>query len=327
MTTAGGESIRIVAETRGARSDFSLERRLTDGSLDTRFGARGRMPFNLGRDSDPPASLRGDELGRILVVGTTRIAGGGFRAIVLRLLPNGAPDFAWGDAGRSVVSPREGNAAALDVLALPDGRLLVVGLVDVGGEQAAAWHLAPDGRVDASTARSARLMLSGYASSRGVSLARVDPHQIVLGLRVQDGDDMMLEAHALDPTQADALPQRISRQLWPPAWADAPVWSRVGAGWQWKDPADPNSPPVAAERTGASASSPWVSLSAIAVMASTAVPPEPGGAVFSPFQARAAAPVPDEGVDTLWIVAGVAAVLIAGTLVALRLRRRPPARP
>ena len=320
VSTAGGESVRIVVETHGSNANFLLERRLADGSLDARFGPRGRVRFDLGLDSDPPASLRSDEQGRLLVVGTTRSANG-FRPIVLRLRANGAPDPSWGEAGRSVVSPHEGNAAALDVLPLTDGRVLVLGFFDTEGEQAAAWHLASDGRLDVASGRSSRFVLKGSASSRGVSLTHVDPRQVVLGVRVQDGDDMMLEGHSFDPTDADALPRRISRQLWPPAWNDAPTWSASG---RWTDPWDPKSPPVVAVRVAAPASSPWISLGGVAAApapVAAVVPAEPGAAAFIPFEARPSSPSAEE-IDPRWLAAGLAMVVIAGTVVIVWFRRR-----
>ena len=265
VAASKGESFHLVAEARPGTTDFHIERRLADGSPDTLFGQRGRVHFDLGVSSDPPAGLRVDERGRVLVVGTARLQGGAARPVVLRFLPNGVADSSWGTDGRSVVAPTNDSANALDVLPLPDGRVLVLGLMDSNGnEQATAWHLSAEGRLETASAGPSRFTLTGHDSSRGVSLTLVNPHQVMLGLRVLQGDDLLLEGHAYDPSDRNALPTLLSRQLWPPAWVDTPVWLPAEGGWNWGDPAQPNTPPVRAVRVSGAGSSPGLWSSVVA---------------------------------------------------------------
>jgi len=135
----------------GPRGDpaFHLERRTAYGLTDGRFGPRGRIRFTMGRDYEPPAGLRVDAAGRVFVIGSSQPSGGIIRPVLLRFLPNGQPDPSWGENGRSEEAPAAWGSRALDALPLADGRVLVVGTVEItGDERAAVWHLAADGRLD-----------------------------------------------------------------------------------------------------------------------------------------------------------------------------------
>lgn len=326
VSNADGSSVEIVADPRPAGAQYYLERRLKDGSPDPRFGPRGRRPLDLAPDGNPPTGLRLDSTGRILVVATAKGPGTAFQPLVLRFLATGANDLSWGNNGRSSVAPTASNASALDALPLPDGRVLVLGLIDSGDEQAAAWHLAANGELDGTNVPSSRFVLYGAVSSRGVSLSVVDARQVVLGLRVQQGDDMLLEAHAFDPTEPDALPQVISRQLWPPAWTDAPVWLATGGGWRWVDPANLAAPSVAAVRSGPRGWK-WVSLVPV-TPAAAIVAPEPGGAVYNPFPARAGREDTGSGAgergDWSILIAGAVLALALGLVAVVHFRRPVP---
>jgi Domain of unknown function (DUF5122) beta-propeller len=258
------------------------------------------------------------------VAGATQTPGGATLPSVLRLLPTGAPDPAWGDGGRSTEAPAPGNAQALDLLPLPDGRVLVVGTVEVNGdERAAAWTLRSDGRLDTSATRSSRFVLDSADASRIVSLTQVGERQLMLGVRVLT-DAVQLEGHAFDPTDADALPKLRTRQPWPPAWTDAPVWVPTAGVPRWADPEKPDVGVAAVGVAAAASAAAWRSL-VPGVAEVAAVSGDPGGAVLNPYAGgdRYRGEAANAGADWhLW------AAIIAGTTVLVAvlayLLGRPP---
>lgn len=105
-----------------------------DGTLDTTFGIDGLvtsglpgLPWYFARD----LAIQSD--GKLVVVGDS-VAGGGAAdqalIVVARYLPDGSPDFDFGDDGR-VMTPSGGVAGyAWDVALQPDGKILVAGNLD-----------------------------------------------------------------------------------------------------------------------------------------------------------------------------------------------------
>lgn len=106
------------------QSGLVMTRLRPDGVLDPNFGGDGRVARVGARGSDV-APLDG---GRFAVVGS---AGEDKGFAVLAYLPDGTPDSSFGDAGVVTVDV-DGDEEARAVLVLPDGRILVAGLV--GGD-------------------------------------------------------------------------------------------------------------------------------------------------------------------------------------------------
>jgi Domain of unknown function (DUF5122) beta-propeller len=325
-TASTGLSVRIVADDGAGGIKLYVERLMPDGNVDLHHGVRGRAAFALGPDNDLPASMRLDALDRVLVAGATRASGGATLPVVLRFLPDGTPDPAWGDGGRSTEAPAAGNAQALDLLPLPDGSVVVVGMIELkGDERAAVWRLRSDGRLDTSEKRSSSFVLESADASRVVSLTPVSERQLMLGVRVLADTDTQLEGYSFDPTDTDALPKLRTRQPWPSAWSDAPVWVQNVDAPQWGDPAKPSST-IAAVAVGlASIAAPWRS-SATSVGDSAAAPNDVGGAVFSPYAqgVRRSSDVADA--STRWPLVAVFAVvgIAVGAALAYLLGRPSP---
>ncbi len=106
------------------------------GDLDPDFG-KGGVVRVAPASSIPPAALAVDDAGRILVAGSVPSNGATGRDFgVLRFLPNGQPDLAFGIGGRvtTPVTAQDDSAGCLVVLT--DGRIVVGG---VGGDARHAY--------------------------------------------------------------------------------------------------------------------------------------------------------------------------------------------
>ena len=126
------------------------------GRADATFGVGGRARAVLG-NTDTAAGVVHLADGRIVVAGTSigqvgDSSNAASRFVLLRYLPNGTPDPTFGEAG--VVRTAFGQyAAASALLALRDGKLLVVGSAFAHWSQAEVRGVAmarylPDGRLD-----------------------------------------------------------------------------------------------------------------------------------------------------------------------------------
>ena len=125
------------------------------GALDESFGRGGRIVFKLRGERMRPGAIAVDSSGRILVAGhltdspTEWPASFYGRALVVRFLPDGRPDPAFGEGG--VARIRLARQVKIDGLAVqPDGALLLGGtaLGEPGQDLAAVVRLLPSGDVD-----------------------------------------------------------------------------------------------------------------------------------------------------------------------------------
>jgi uncharacterized delta-60 repeat protein len=153
----------VVAGTAApARNGYAvlLLRFLPDGKLDPSFGTGGRVwsdlvtldtPLKgavvgdvaLGSSSGTAVVVQPD--GKIVVGGSTQ-SGASTAFAVLRYLPDGRPDEAFGSGGQVVTDYDPGSNDGVGALALlPDGRILAVG---AAGAAVALARYRPDGQLD-----------------------------------------------------------------------------------------------------------------------------------------------------------------------------------
>jgi uncharacterized delta-60 repeat protein len=135
---------------------ITLHRWTEDGLPDPSFGFEGRVytsvPGGTGHDQGAGIALQPD--GKILVTGRARSLHG-YDAIVLRYLPNGDLDPTFGRGSGMVLmrSPLNTSARGRKVALLPDGRIVVAGVVfdaAFGHSRAALFRLKADGSLDGS---------------------------------------------------------------------------------------------------------------------------------------------------------------------------------
>lgn len=152
--------------------DFCLVRYNSDGSLDTSFGASGKVitpvVTNLGALSaaDYGFSLLLQPDGKIVLGGycpTTRERIG----CVIRYLPNGAVDAAFGTAGKVFTSIGVGSTLTQSLARQTDGKLLLAGLCSNGTlvNDFCAARINSDGSVDSTFGSSGLVVVAMNATS------------------------------------------------------------------------------------------------------------------------------------------------------------------
>ena len=107
-----------------------------DGMLDAGFGVGGRVMLDLGAE-DGAFALATDAADRLLL-GGVRIVDGNVDMAAVRLLPDGAPDEAFGDGGHVIVpfdldGPPGNQDIARAILVQPDGSIALGGVATVTG--------------------------------------------------------------------------------------------------------------------------------------------------------------------------------------------------
>ncbi|MCA1845288.1 MAG: hypothetical protein LC792_19265 [Actinobacteria bacterium] len=135
------------------------------GALDPAFGAGGKVVVKPPTDAGEwPGGQAVQPDGKIVVVGTAAPARNGYAFLLLRFLPDGRPDPAFGKDGRvwsdlvTLATPLQGavvgdvalgTSTANAVVIQPDGKLVVAGATQSGATTAfAVMRYLPDGRPD-----------------------------------------------------------------------------------------------------------------------------------------------------------------------------------
>lgn len=147
----------------GTRGGFGVTRLNSDGSVDIAFGNAGLATLDFsdfGATAQYAFALALDANGRILLAGDVGYANNMFACAIARLLPDGTPDPAFGQAGRVVIRPGTPaaplNAIALGLAQYSAGRIVVSGHVESpansGLKAFLALRLLDDGSLDSSFA-------------------------------------------------------------------------------------------------------------------------------------------------------------------------------
>jgi uncharacterized delta-60 repeat protein len=121
--------------SRNGTEDFDLVRYNRDGSLDTAFGSKGSVTTDLGSTEYLEAvAIQPD--GKILAVGETwQTIGSHPEEIALaRYNTNGTLDTTFGSGGKVISALGDNNAEGHAVAVQADGRIIVGGLVVLGGQ-------------------------------------------------------------------------------------------------------------------------------------------------------------------------------------------------
>lgn len=175
--------------------DFAAARLNPDGSLDTTFGAGGKVSVEVTaadqRDSPRAAALQAD--GKIVIVGQT--FNGTFTVFdiaAVRLNPDGTLDTSFAGDGKLdfdvTGTNQRDNANA--VIALPDGRIVIAGSTsDATGSDIALIGLNADGGFDPSfDGDGKRLIDLGGSDSANAAVRQADGKIVLVG-STSDGDE------------------------------------------------------------------------------------------------------------------------------------------
>lgn len=129
------------AQRTGANFEFAVQQLRNDGSPDISFGTSSVTYAGFGADSDTAEGLVRDDLGNIVVVGTSSAGGNPEEFALARFTPSGKldPAFAGGGITRADIGPL--GDTAQDVAIDPVSKRIVVGGYD-GPQSTAEWALA-----------------------------------------------------------------------------------------------------------------------------------------------------------------------------------------
>jgi uncharacterized delta-60 repeat protein len=107
--------------------EYTVARYNRDGSLDTAFGSGGRVTVPPVAGTATVANkVAVQSSGKIIMIGwSDTSAGTGMN--VLRFLPDGTPDTAWGNPG-SLIAPPEGSYVLSGIVIMSDDKVLLVGM-------------------------------------------------------------------------------------------------------------------------------------------------------------------------------------------------------
>lgn len=121
----------------GSNMDMTLAKFSANGQLDPTFGNHGKLVTN---ELTFPGKLLVQPDGKILVGGSI-IVGSSTDFAVFRFLPNGAPDSSFVITGVSSHNFFGGYDYLLDMILLPDGKILCAGSANQSGEEKMALML------------------------------------------------------------------------------------------------------------------------------------------------------------------------------------------
>jgi uncharacterized delta-60 repeat protein len=122
--------IVVAGETRptGLSIDFALIRYNADGSLDTTFGAGGKVVTDISGGTDQARALSIMADGRIVVAGMGSVAGTS-RFAVARYTSAGQLDTSFDTDGKATSQYAPGSATAQSIVVLSDGSIIAAGSV------------------------------------------------------------------------------------------------------------------------------------------------------------------------------------------------------
>jgi uncharacterized delta-60 repeat protein len=167
---------RIVLGGGGAVSpSFCVARLRPDGALDASFGSGGKRTIEFGGDiieSAYGATLQAD--GKILLVGESDS-----RVAVARLNPNGSLDDDFSTDGKKTFS-WGGISIAMDVLVMPNGKILVAGFSGPEGGNIQVARLEAGGALDAGFGTEGRAPVDFGGDDFGLAMARQADGRILI---------------------------------------------------------------------------------------------------------------------------------------------------
>lgn len=174
---------------------ISLLRFLRDGGLDTTFGTGGRVTTAIGTRSDSAAAIALQADGRIVVAGSSEQAASGLDIAVLRYLPDGRLDPAFGQGGKVVTPVGSDTDRAWAVAIQADGKIVVAGESNTGpvsGVDFALLRYRPDGTLDAGFGVGGKVLTpiksaTGRDAAYALALPLVNGEQRILAVG-GDGD-------------------------------------------------------------------------------------------------------------------------------------------
>jgi len=185
-----------------ANCDFALLRYNSDGSLDTTFGAQGKIITAVGSSSDYAYSMAVGADGKIVLAGSS-YNGTDYDFAVVRFNSDGSLDTTFGSAGK--VTTPVGTAAdcAYSVAVQADGKIVAAGYTVVGScADIALIRYNLDGSLDLTFGGTGKIITSLSAGSDyvyGIAL-QLDGRIVVAGSASVGSNDLALVRYNTDGT-------------------------------------------------------------------------------------------------------------------------------
>ncbi len=150
----------------GTYDDFALARYLDNGTLDTSFGAAGKVVTPIGSNSEEAFALTIDGSGRILASGYSEV-GGIPKFALVRYLGTGQVDTLFGNAGRVLTAFQAGSAEYGTDLAIDSFGRIIQG--DNSDLNFALVRLLDDGTPDAGFGTNGKVLTAGAGGLTGIA--------------------------------------------------------------------------------------------------------------------------------------------------------------
>jgi uncharacterized delta-60 repeat protein len=172
------------AGTLGGDNDFALVRYNADGTLDTMFGARGRVKTDLGGATDVASALLLQQDGKIVAGG--RRGGLNEDFALVRYNHDGTMDPSFGRRGKVTTDFSGGGDFITDLVLEPDGKIVAVGVSATKGDPFRSRDFAlarfnPDGTLDPSFGAGGRVTTELGRSSSAFAIALQQDGKILVG--------------------------------------------------------------------------------------------------------------------------------------------------
>jgi uncharacterized delta-60 repeat protein len=159
-----------------ATSDLATVRFNTNGSLDTTFGAGGKVVTDYFGGVDGPGDVELQSDGKIVIVGGSVPAGSYRRWVLVRYNANGTPDATFGASGKATTDFGSSSYAKDLAIQPADGKLVVGGLVGGSGstQNFAVARYNTNGTLDSTFGSAGSTVVTGFTgftfSTYGTSL-------------------------------------------------------------------------------------------------------------------------------------------------------------
>ncbi len=168
----------------GGNQDWAITRYNADGATDTTFGTDGGGATLLSLVSganEVPTSIAVQSDNKILVAGYT-VQSGTNRLALARFTANGALDNTFA-GGQGFLISTISNSEAYDVLALPNGKILVAGWVNDAADDFEVFQFNSDGTADIAFGSGGQVSIDfgGTSNEVAYALARQPDGKILVG--------------------------------------------------------------------------------------------------------------------------------------------------
>lgn len=159
---------------------LALVRYLPNGELDPAFGTGGKVEVPVSRAGRFPSVVIQKD-GRLVVLFTI-VEAGHYRAVLYRFTASGALDVTFGSGGQQKLWPQDAlESLGGDLIAQPDGTMLVLALTYRQGSSTVVLRLRPDGQRDVTFGNAGQATLSTGWFSPNCLARQADGKIIVAG--------------------------------------------------------------------------------------------------------------------------------------------------